>query len=794
MRVSLRRLIAAGLCLGMLLWMAPDAAAFYPAGGFVSEIEGGTPSLRLARWRLRDIEPDGIPITLRGGPDGWTFDERQLIQDAFRVWENVPTSYINFDFTQPIDDDLPLGTDVATADFINFVSKEGPDSDVVPPGTLPIGITFITFISNSGIYEVQGEQVQLTGPALLDVDMAIQAEGVQLSDVMNFGDGVNSPTEGPIPLRSMVVQLVGFLLGLEFDPLSNLESEVLLTPDGPLDIDVDPLVWARRAFGDLELSGVTPVMHPIPGYIEVGQGLYRMSWEALAPSDIAGVTWLYPRQDLENFFTIRQEARTRGAGGVPSQPVPGAFIQAWGNVDNNPNTDRVPMFSTLTGLFEHQEEFSGRFQLINMFRQLETLGGVDFPADYVITMSNVDVEGLTAEDFDSTHRWEFADESVEFAFDVPFTPQVFREGGENLFSMQRVEDGTPLKFDPVRRQIVSTETGRTLPQMLPGTRPMFGTAVSETVCPLNLVAATMAAPHGPEALRGFRDNVLLQNPVGVALADGYYRAAPYITTVLVEQPVALRMAQGALLAFEWSLAQRRALGLFVVGAMLIAFGLLRNRRAAQAAALVLVVAGLFLAAAPAEAQAASMSIERMVSFSDEVVTGEVISVESRWDDQGRIITDVVLQVETAMKGRANRNARLYFSQLGGHVDGITTHVPQYPRWKEGEEVLVFMGENRTFGLMAVGGRAGKFTIRRDPETGERYVAAQNQLSQRALDRASRAIPQAEAKRVEVDAEPDPLDDAEEEPKVVSRFSRAIPLDDLTNHIRRIVRDQERVEQ
>lgn len=763
MRTRIWHVMLVGLCGIALLFAAPGAEAFFPLGVFLTDLEYGDP-LRIPLWTLNYMDTngdgdvsganEGIPITFQGGDDGWTVQEMQALQDGFEVWERVPSSFLAFQYTQPVEQPLETSDDLGSIDFYNYVANDAGGA-LVPAGFA--GITFISYVAESGFFTYNGQAIEVTGPQILDADIAIYGDVAQTSRDIDFSNATDQFDAG-VPLSGLVVQLAGMMAGLGQSPMSNTDEVQVQTAGGELTLLVDPLVYADRVFsGSLQMVGVTPSMYPNLVYTDLGNDIYRLAWEDLAPDDIAGITFLYPRGDLSNFFTLQQEARYASRAGFPTAPIAGGFIEAWCDVDNNPNTPRVPMFSALTGMYENQAQFSGFFRLYNLFRQIESPTGVPFTASYTLTLSELEPpDGFTAEFFDSLHNGLYSG-GGGFAFSTNYPHQTFLEGGENIMSRDRHDEGTPLMYDPVRAKVVSAVSGRTLEQMLPGTRPMFGESDAQNVCPLTLAARLAKTQNGPRLLRQFRDNVLLTNALGAAAADAYYRMAPTMSAFLMEYPVAMRTAQAMAELTEWGIAHARMLAVALLAAL--GAGLAMRRRAVRAgvAAGAMLAVAIVFAGGAAEAQAIDYSIEKAVSLSDDVLTGEVTSLQCRMNDNGQIITDVSIRIEDTMKGALNRSGTLHFSQIGGEVNGITTYVPQYPRWRQGEEVVVLMKRNAVFGHMAVYGVGGKFEVKTDEETGKKYVVGSTALAKLGLDKARPTIEKRDGAEASEDGPADGVD-------------------------------------
>ncbi|NLG26977.1 MAG: matrixin family metalloprotease [Chloroflexi bacterium] len=120
---------------------------------------------------------------------------------------------------------------------------------------------------------------------------------------------------------------------------------------------------------------------------------------------------------------------------------------------------------------------------------------------------------------------------------------------------------------------------------------------------------------------------------------------------------------------------------------------------------VLALCVLSLAVAPGtRAMAAPYGLERLCDEAASVVWGEVVSVQSHWDD-GRtgIASTVVLAVNQYLRGAGA--ATLNLEVEGGEIDGLGQWVEDAPRFAAGEEAVVFLDKR----ARVLGGAQGKFT-------------------------------------------------------------------------------------
>jgi hypothetical protein len=147
---------------------------------------------------------------------------------------------------------------------------------------------------------------------------------------------------------------------------------------------------------------------------------------------------------------------------------------------------------------------------------------------------------------------------------------------------------------------------------------------------------------------------------------------------------------------------------------------------------------LAVLALAAVAQATTLlraDVPTLTDHADVIVQGRVLSRASHWTpDHRRIVTDVRIQVEEALKGEPARE--LTIRQPGGVVGGIGQRVSGLASFREGEEVLVFL--ERSGPVHRVAGMAqGKYSLERSASGAIQAVPAPLGDAQ-VVDPASRA--------------------------------------------------------
>ncbi len=156
-------------------------------------------------------------------------------------------------------------------------------------------------------------------------------------------------------------------------------------------------------------------------------------------------------------------------------------------------------------------------------------------------------------------------------------------------------------------------------------------------------------------------------------------------------------------------------------------------------------ADLFLAAALLVPSTASgtmvrrLALEDLVRAADRIVVATVARVEQGRDAAGVPATFVTLRVSQTLKGRASQ--QLAIKQFGGTGLGAAgARIPGMPRYREGEEVVLFLhGESRAGFTSPVGLYQGKYqVVRRGPRAYVRAPASHPILSSLAAGRGRAA--------------------------------------------------------
>jgi hypothetical protein len=130
------------------------------------------------------------------------------------------------------------------------------------------------------------------------------------------------------------------------------------------------------------------------------------------------------------------------------------------------------------------------------------------------------------------------------------------------------------------------------------------------------------------------------------------------------------------------------------------------------------VVALLAETVPAAASVmAALELDELVSTADDVVIATAVDEESRWDDRGRIVTDVTLVVDEPMKGSLRAGDTFVVRHLGGSIGDLGMRVEGEVAFALGERSVVF-AERRGALSRVVGMSQGSLPIRRDTDGAE----------------------------------------------------------------------------
>ena len=748
MAIGVRRLALLTVLLLVVVGITGSAYGFFPRGGFNLNQQ-----LRYATWSFKEFDTDadgvieqgeGLEFRIESGPKGFSPDEIEQVKAGFKVWENVPTAYAAFRYAGEIED--PIIPGLGSPDFLPQVFMQvtdvAEDDGYSQPDDLEyrvseitgglLGIALALYTIDMTAVPVGGNTVIVSAGTILDCDVIMNAS------YFRYGV-IEGNTLGVLDLQAAVTKVAGYLLGLADTPLNNLDP--YNTVAGLL---TEPAIMQITGTdGIARMIGATPTMFPEYFLTQASDGEYTAGWYDLAPDDISGISWLYPREDgLENFFSIQHEARTqvRNATGIPPAPISGAHIVAWADVTNSPSGRRVPMFSTMTGLYNlyKNTQLSGQFNLMGLWKQLEAPGeaGALFEPSYVMTMTALNGLGYdrqappdySSSMFDSIQGSSpisystITRSATEFSENYP--SEVFNEDG-NIYGVDNYAAGTPLVWSFEDNMVISANSEKSLARMLPHNMPMFGDP--DTVCPMNIIensgniASIANIGSINNKLRDFRDNTLLGSAIGTAIVDIYYKAAPFVSAQMLQHESVMNAVQTLVVAAVWIWERLMTILILMVTSAIVAAMVAKKRQlspAGVAAALVMVI---LCVAAVSHAAQIPLTTEELVADSTYVVSGKVVSAEGVLGNDGRIYTNVVFEVSDVAKGDLNRGSVITFSIIGGQYGTLALAATGIPGFTTDEHAVLHLKDIPDYGLVPCGGLRSKIPIYVDEETEEEEV-------------------------------------------------------------------------
>lgn len=113
-----------------------------------------------------------------------------------------------------------------------------------------------------------------------------------------------------------------------------------------------------------------------------------------------------------------------------------------------------------------------------------------------------------------------------------------------------------------------------------------------------------------------------------------------------------------------------------------------------------------------------MPVERMTRIAQVILRARCISNLTRWD-AGEIWTFTTFDVAETWKGLATEQVTVRL--LGGTVGSLTSTVSGVPRFRTGEEVILFLEPTARGDFTVVSWQQGTFRVGRDPRSGAEIV-------------------------------------------------------------------------
>ena len=122
---------------------------------------------------------------------------------------------------------------------------------------------------------------------------------------------------------------------------------------------------------------------------------------------------------------------------------------------------------------------------------------------------------------------------------------------------------------------------------------------------------------------------------------------------------------------------------------------------------ILLVAAALLAVPVFATTVKKMDLQELVKVSDAIAQGTVESIETRWEDQA-IYTYTSIRVDESIKGGPRR--AYLVRHAGGTIGALTLDAPGTPKFKQGDQVVVFLRDRKDGTFDVVGLGQGKYDI------------------------------------------------------------------------------------
>ncbi len=139
------------------------------------------------------------------------------------------------------------------------------------------------------------------------------------------------------------------------------------------------------------------------------------------------------------------------------------------------------------------------------------------------------------------------------------------------------------------------------------------------------------------------------------------------------------------------------------------------------------------------------TFDQLVSQAEVIFQGTVTDVRSQWVGEGaqrNIVSYITFKIEDSLKGNPGQSYTI--RMLGGTVDGETLGVSDAPKFKVGDDDILFVENNGTQFIPLVGIMYGRFHVLRDQSGVEMVTSNEGGPVKNVarLGRASEAAPSA----------------------------------------------------
>jgi len=108
-----------------------------------------------------------------------------------------------------------------------------------------------------------------------------------------------------------------------------------------------------------------------------------------------------------------------------------------------------------------------------------------------------------------------------------------------------------------------------------------------------------------------------------------------------------------------------------------------------------------------------LSFDRLIDEADLIVKGRVEELKNRQAPDRRSVTTVVM-ISVVSQFKGAKVSSITIEQPGGSMGRVAQGVPGLPEFSPGEDVIIFLKQQRSGTYSIVGGKQGKFSVKTPP--------------------------------------------------------------------------------
>ena len=137
---------------------------------------------------------------------------------------------------------------------------------------------------------------------------------------------------------------------------------------------------------------------------------------------------------------------------------------------------------------------------------------------------------------------------------------------------------------------------------------------------------------------------------------------------------------------------------------------MRSARTSLSVNVAIVLVGILLAPFASASTFVAIDSATLIERSDRVIEGRVVALESFWNENGRVIvTEAVIRISETILGAPTSELRVRVP--GGTVGDFRVEASGFPKFAEGQHVLLFLEADASTGAnTVVGHQQGHFEV------------------------------------------------------------------------------------